>query len=166
MGGGIAMSFANAGFPVALLEADAQALERGEGVIRSNYQASVARGKLTQEEMDARLALIRPTLSYGDLADADLIIEAVFEDIGVKHKVFDQLDAVARSGAILATNTSYLEVCKIAEFTRRPQDVVGMRPVDIDAFTTAPEKTHLRGGLTPGSEKKSKKKLPSGRLLL
>jgi len=126
MGGGIAMSFANAGFPVALLEADAQALERGEGVIRSNYQASVARGKLTQEEMDARLALIRPTLSYGDLADADLIIEAVFEDIGVKHKVFDQLDAVARSGAILATNTSYLEVCKIAEFTRRPQDVVGM----------------------------------------
>jgi len=126
MGGGIAMSFANAGFPVVLLEADAQALERGMGVIRDNYAATVARGKLTQEEMNARFALIRPTLSYGDLADADLIIEAVFEDIEVKRKVFEQLDAVARPGAILATNTSYLEIGKIAEFTRRSQDVVGM----------------------------------------
>ena len=126
MGGGIAMCFANAGFPVVLLEADAPALERGMGVIRNNYAATVARGKLTQEEMNVRLALIRPTLSYGDLAAADLIIEAVFEDIEVKRKVFEQLDAVARPGAILATNTSYLEVSKIAEFTRRPQDVVGM----------------------------------------
>ena len=126
MGGGIAMCFANAGFPVVLLEADAPALERGMGVIRNNYAATVARGKLTQEEMNVRLALIRPTLSYGDLAAADLIIEAVFEDIEVKRKVFEQLDGVARPGAILATNTSYLEVSKIAEFTRRPQDVVGM----------------------------------------
>jgi 3-hydroxyacyl-CoA dehydrogenase len=126
MGGGIAMSFANAGFPVALLEADAQVLERGMGVIRNNYASAVARGKLLQSEMEARLGLIRPTLSYGDLTSADLIIEAVFEDIEVKRKVFEQLDAVARPGAILATNTSYLEVSTIAEFTRRPQDVVGM----------------------------------------
>jgi 3-hydroxyacyl-CoA dehydrogenase len=126
MGGGIAMCFANAGLPVVLLEADAQALERGLGGIRNNYAATVARGKLSQAEMDERLRLIRPTLSYGDFAAADLIIEAVFEDLEVKRKVFEQLDAAARPGAILATNTSYLEVSKIAEFTRRPQDVVGM----------------------------------------
>ena len=126
MGGGIAMCFANAGFAVHLLEADAQALERGLSVVRGNYAATLARGGLSQAAMDQRLGLIMPTLSYGDLAAADLIVEAVFEDLAVKRQVFEQLDAVARSGAILATNTSYLDVSAIAEFTRRPQDVVGM----------------------------------------
>jgi len=126
MGGGIAMCFVNAGLPVKLLEAEAQALERGIATIRNNYAATIARGGLSQGEMDARLRLISPTLSYGDLAAADLIIEAVFEDLDVKRRVFEQIDAVARPGAILATNTSYLDVSAIAEFTRRPQDVVGM----------------------------------------
>jgi len=126
MGGGIAMCFANAGIPVTLLEADAPALERGLNTIRKSYAATVARGGLAQAEMDRRLALIRPRLAYADVGDADLIVEAVFEDMGVKQEVFRQLDAVARPGAILATNTSYLDVAAIAEFTRRPQDVVGM----------------------------------------
>lgn len=126
MGGGIAMCFANAGFPVWLLEADAKALERGIGTIRKNYGATVKRGGLSEEEMDKRLCLIEPTMSYATLRDADLIVEAVFEDMGVKQQVFEQLDAVAKPGAILATNTSYLDVAAIAEFTRRPQDVVGM----------------------------------------
>ncbi len=126
MGGGIAMCFANAGFPVRLLEVDAQALERGLGFVRNNYAATAARGGLSQAEMDKRLSLISPTLSYADLAEVDLIVEAVFEDLDVKRKVFEQIDAVARPGAILATNTSYLDVSAIAEFTRRPQDVVGM----------------------------------------
>jgi 3-hydroxyacyl-CoA dehydrogenase len=126
MGGGIAMCFANAGIPVALLEAQAENLERGLQAIRRNYAGSVARGALTQDQMDERLALIRPTLAYQDLADADLIVEAVFEEIGVKEAVFRHLDQVAKPGAILATNTSYLDVGTIAEFTRRPQDVVGM----------------------------------------
>ena len=126
MGGGIAMCFASAGFPVRLVEADARALERGMTTIRGNYAATVARGGLSQADMDKRMTLIAPSLSFDDLADADLIIEAVFEDIEVKRKVFERIDAVARPGATLATNTSYLDVGAIAEFTRRPQDVVGM----------------------------------------
>jgi 3-hydroxyacyl-CoA dehydrogenase len=126
MGGGIAMCFANAGIPVRLLEAQAENLERGLDAIRRNYAATVARGRLTQTQVDERLALIRPTLAYQDLAHADLIVEAVFEDIAVKEQVFRRLDEVAKPGAILATNTSYLDVGTIAEFTRRPQDVVGM----------------------------------------
>jgi 3-hydroxyacyl-CoA dehydrogenase len=126
MGGGIAMCFANAGIPVTLLESQAEALQRGLETIRRNYAATVARGALAQGQMDQRLALIRPTLAYEDLAQADLIVEAVFEDIAVKEKVFGRLDQVAKSGAILATNTSYLDVGTIADFTRRPQDVVGM----------------------------------------
>src|SRR5437879_3127556 len=126
MGGGIAMCFANAGIPVRLLQAQAGKLAQGLEALSRNYWATVARGGLTQAQADERLALIRPTLAYQDLAHADLIVEAVFEDIAVKEQVFRQLDQVAKAGAILATNTSYLHVGTIAEFTRRPQDVVGM----------------------------------------
>ncbi|RQS06767.1 3-hydroxyacyl-CoA dehydrogenase [Burkholderia sp. Bp9002] len=126
MGGGIAMNFVNAGLPVTLLETKPDALERGLATIRKNYDAQVKKGKLTQEKLDARMALIAPTLSYDDLKDADLIIEAVFEELGVKEQVFRRLDEVAKPGAILASNTSTLDVNRIAAFTKRPQDVVGM----------------------------------------
>lgn len=126
MGGGIAMNFINAGLPVTLLETKQDALERGLATIRKNYDAQVKKGKLTQEKLDARLALITPTLSYDDLKEADLIVEAVFEELGVKEQVFRKLDEVAKPGAILASNTSTLDVDKIAAFTKRPQDVVGM----------------------------------------
>nr|WP_057925325.1 3-hydroxyacyl-CoA dehydrogenase NAD-binding domain-containing protein [Burkholderia ambifaria] len=126
MGGGIAMNFINAGLPVTLLETKQDALDRGLATIRKNYDAQVKKGKLTQQKLDARMALITPTLSYDDLKDADLIVEAVFEELGVKEQVFGQLDAVAKPGAILASNTSTLDVDKIAAFTKRPQDVVGM----------------------------------------
>ncbi|MGR3905519.1 3-hydroxyacyl-CoA dehydrogenase NAD-binding domain-containing protein [Burkholderia sp. SR8] len=126
MGGGIAMNFVNAGLPVTLLETKQEALDRGLATIRKNYDAQVKKGKLTQQKLDARMALITPTLSYDDLKDADLIVEAVFEELGVKEQVFGRLDAVAKPGAILASNTSTLDVDKIAAFTKRPQDVVGM----------------------------------------
>ncbi|KVN35577.1 3-hydroxyacyl-CoA dehydrogenase [Burkholderia pyrrocinia] len=126
MGGGIAMNFVNAGLPVTLLETKPDALERGLATIRKNYDAQVKKGKLTQEKLDARMALIAPTLSYDDLKDADLIVEAVFEELGVKEQVFRRLDEVAKPGAILASNTSTLDVNRIAAFTKRPQDVVGM----------------------------------------
>ncbi|RQS65374.1 3-hydroxyacyl-CoA dehydrogenase [Burkholderia sp. Bp8963] len=126
MGGGIAMNFVNAGLPVTLLETKQDALDRGLATIRKNYDAQVKKGKLTQEKLDARMALIAPTLSYDNLKDADLIIEAVFEELGVKEQVFGKLDEVAKPGAILASNTSTLDVNKIAAFTKRPQDVVGM----------------------------------------
>ncbi|AOI97790.1 3-hydroxyacyl-CoA dehydrogenase NAD-binding domain-containing protein [Burkholderia sp. LA-2-3-30-S1-D2] len=126
MGGGIAMNFVNAGLPVTLLETKQEALERGVATIRKNYDAQVKKGKLTQEKLDARMELITPTLSYDDLKDADLIVEAVFEELGVKEQVFRKLDEVAKPGAILASNTSTLDVDKIAAFTKRPQDVVGM----------------------------------------
>jgi 3-hydroxyacyl-CoA dehydrogenase len=126
MGGGIAMAFANAGFSVTLLEADAAALQRGLDSIRRNYAGSVQRGSLTEASMQERLARIAPTLEWAKLADADLIIEAVFEDFEVKRGVLERVDAVARPGAILATNTSYLDVARLAACTRRPADVIGM----------------------------------------
>ncbi|WP_186052772.1 3-hydroxyacyl-CoA dehydrogenase NAD-binding domain-containing protein [Burkholderia gladioli] len=126
MGGGITMNFLNAGLPVTLLETRQEALERGLATIRKNYEAQVKKGKLSEEKLEARMALISPTLSYEELKDADLIIEAVFEELGVKEQVFRKLDEVAKAGAILASNTSTLDVNKIAAFTRRPQDVVGM----------------------------------------
>ncbi|KDB06738.1 3-hydroxybutyryl-CoA epimerase [Burkholderia sp. lig30] len=126
MGGGIAMNFVNAGVPVTLLETRQDALDRGLATIRKNYDAQVKKAKLTQEKLDARIALIRPTLSWDDLGDADLIVEAVFEELGVKEQVFRHLDEVAKPGAILASNTSTLDVNRIAAFTKRPQDVVGM----------------------------------------
>ncbi len=126
MGGGITMNFLNAGVPVTLLETKQDALDRGLATIRKNYEAQVKKGKLTAEKLAARMALIRPTLTYDDLKQADLIIEAVFEELGVKEQVFKRLDEVAKPGAILASNTSTLDVDKIAAFTKRPQDVVGM----------------------------------------
>ncbi len=125
MGGGITMNFLGAGIPVALLEMKQEALDRGLATIRRNYEASARKGRLTAQQVEERMALLRPTLSYDDLKDADMVIEAVFEDIAVKEAVFRQLDEVMKPGAILASNTSTLDVNKIANFTRRPQDVVG-----------------------------------------
>ncbi len=126
MGGGIAMNFLNAGIPVKILEMKQEALDRGIATIRKNYEAQVKKGKLKQDKYDQRMALLSTTLDYADLKDADLIIEAVFEELGVKEQVFKKLDEVAKPGAILASNTSTLDVDKIAAFTKRPQDVVGM----------------------------------------
>ncbi|WP_027015351.1 3-hydroxyacyl-CoA dehydrogenase NAD-binding domain-containing protein [Comamonas composti] len=126
MGGGISMNFLNAGVPVTILETKQEALDRGVATIKKNYEAQVKKGKLKQEKYEERMALLSTTLAYEDLKNADLIIEAVFEEIGVKEAVFTQLDAVAKPGAILASNTSTLDVDKIASFTKRPQDVVGM----------------------------------------
>jgi 3-hydroxyacyl-CoA dehydrogenase len=126
MGGGISMSLLNAGIPVTLIEAKSEALERGVNAIRANYQASVRKGKLSADEEQRRLALLRHSLDFQDLRDADLVIEAVFEEYGVKEKVFKQLDALCRPGAILATNTSTLDLDRIAALTSRPQDVVGL----------------------------------------
>ncbi len=125
MGGGIAMNFASAGIPVTVLEVSAQALEKGLAVIRKNYQGNVKKGRITAAQLEERMGLIRPTTSYPDLAQADIVVEAVFEDMPVKEKVFKQLDEVMKPGAILATNTSTLDVNRIANFTRRPQDVIG-----------------------------------------
>jgi 3-hydroxyacyl-CoA dehydrogenase len=126
MGGGISMNFLNAGIPVTILEMKQEALDRGVGVMRGNYEAQVKKGKLKQDKLDQRMGLLSTTLSYDDIGDADLVIEAVFEDLGVKEAVFKELDRVMKPGAILASNTSTLDVNKIASFTKRPQDVVGM----------------------------------------
>lgn len=126
MGGGIAMNFLNAGVPVVMLEMKQEALDKGIGIMRKNYEAQVKKGKLKQDKLDARMALLSTTLKYDELKDADLVIEAVFEDLGVKEQVFKTLDEVMKPGAILASNTSTLDVNKIAAFTKRPQDVIGM----------------------------------------
>jgi 3-hydroxyacyl-CoA dehydrogenase len=125
MGGGIAMNFLNAGIPVLMLEMKQEALDKGVGIIRKNYDAQVKKGKLKQDKLDARMALLSTTLNYADLKDADMVIEAVFEDMGVKEAVFKTLDEVMKPGAILASNTSTLDVDQIAAFTKRPQDVIG-----------------------------------------
>ena len=126
MGGGIAMNFANAGIAVSLLEADAAALERGLAVVRGNYAAAVKKGRMSAETLESRMALIRPTTDYADLADADLVIEAVFETMAVKHQVFAALDHAVKPGAILASNTSYLSIDEIAGATSRPGQVLGL----------------------------------------
>ncbi len=126
MGGGIAMNLLNAGLPVKLLETKQEALDRGMATIQKNYEAQVKKGKLKEDKYAQRMALLSTTLSYNDLKDADLVIEAVFEEMGVKEAVFKQLDAVMKPGAVLASNTSTLDVNAIAHFTQRPQDVVGM----------------------------------------
>lgn len=126
MGGGIAMNFANAGIPVYLLEVQEEALQRGLALIRKNYEASAKKGRMSTEQVEQRMALIRPTLSYDELKDVDLAIEAVFENMDVKRQVFSELDRVCKPGAILATNTSTLDIDQIASFTQRPQDVIGM----------------------------------------
>ena len=126
MGGGIAMCFLSAGMPVALLETDAAALDKGVARIRDTYEASARKGRLAHDKVGQAMSLLKPTLIYDDLADADLVIEAVFEDMPIKREVFARLDEVVKAGAILATNTSTLDVDAIADATRRPQDVVGM----------------------------------------
>jgi 3-hydroxyacyl-CoA dehydrogenase len=125
MGGGIAMSLANMGIPVTLIDSSAQGLERGLARVKDNYTTTVKRGKLSPAEMEQRLALITGTLQMADVKDADMVIEAVFEDMGLKQDIFRQLDTLAKPGAILATNTSGLDVDAIAAVTSRPQDVVG-----------------------------------------
>jgi len=126
MGGGIAMNFLNAGIPVTLLEMKQEALDRGVGVIRKNYESTASKGKLTQEQLQQRMGLLKPTLSYEDLGQADLIIEAVFETMAIKKEVFGKLDQAAKPGAILASNTSYLSIDEIANSISRPSDVLGM----------------------------------------
>ena len=125
MGGGIAMNFANAGIPVTVLEMKQEALDKGLATVRRNYENTMKKGKLTQAKFDERVGLIKGTLSYDDIRNADIVIEAVFEEMGVKEKVFNKLDEVMKPGAILASNTSTLDVNKIAAFTKRPQDVIG-----------------------------------------
>ncbi len=126
MGGGISMNFLNAGIPVTILEMKQEALDRGVATIRKNYEAQVAKGKLKQDKYEQRMALLKTTLSYDELGQADLVIEAVFEELGVKEAVFKELDRVMKPGAILASNTSTLDVNRIAAFTQRAQDVVGL----------------------------------------
>ena len=126
MGGGISMNFLNAGIPVKILEMKQEALDKGIAIIEKNYQSQVKKGKLKEDKLAERLALLSTTLNYEDLHDADLVIEAVFEDMGVKETVFKKLDEVMKPGAILASNTSTLDVNGIAHFTKRPQDVVGL----------------------------------------
>ena len=126
MGGGIAMNFLNIGLPVVMLEMKQEALDRGVATIRRNYENTMKKGRLTAEQVEQRMGLLSTTLSYDDLAQADLIIEAVFEEMGVKKAVFTELDRVAKPGAILASNTSTLDVDQIADFTKRPEDVIGL----------------------------------------
>lgn len=126
MGGGISMNFLNAGIPVKILEMKQEALDKGIAIIEKNYQAQVQKGKLKEDKLAERLALLSTTLNFEDLKDADLVIEAVFEDMGVKETVFKKLDEVMKPDAILASNTSTLDVNAIAHFTKRPQDVVGL----------------------------------------
>ncbi|MHB8283698.1 MAG: 3-hydroxyacyl-CoA dehydrogenase, partial [Caulobacteraceae bacterium] len=126
MGGGIAMNFLNAGVPVVIVEAKAEALERGAATIRKNYEATAKKGRLTPEAVETRMGLLTAQMDFAALADCDLIIEAVFEEMAVKKAVFAQIDAIAKPGAILATNTSYLNVDEIASATGRLDHVLGL----------------------------------------
>ncbi|MFO0351342.1 MAG: 3-hydroxyacyl-CoA dehydrogenase NAD-binding domain-containing protein [Alphaproteobacteria bacterium] len=125
MGGGIAMNFLNAGIPVTIVEQKQEALDRGLAVIRKNYETTAKRGRLTMEDVEKRMAMLTGSLSLDDLADRDLVVEAVFEDMGIKKDVFGKLDRIVKQGAILATNTSYLNVDEIASATKRPESVIG-----------------------------------------
>ena len=126
MGGGIAMNFLSAGIPVTIVEMEQGALERGTGLVRKNYDATAAKGRLSTAQVDKAMGLLNPTLDFEALADCDLIIEAVYENLDVKKDVFSRLDKIAKPGAILASNTSYLDVNEIARSTSRPGDVLGM----------------------------------------
>jgi len=126
MGGGISMNFLSAGIPVTIVEMAQEALDRGTGVIRKNYEASAAKGRLKPEQVEAAMGALNPTLEFGALAECDLIIEAVYENMDVKKEIFGKLDKIARPGAILASNTSYLNIDEIAASTSRPEDVLGM----------------------------------------
>ncbi|MDP9084069.1 MAG: 3-hydroxyacyl-CoA dehydrogenase NAD-binding domain-containing protein [Pseudomonadota bacterium] len=126
MGGGIAMNFANAGIPVTVLETTQQALDNGLAIVKKNYDSTLKKGRLTQDEFGKRLRAIKGTLDYADIRDADIVIEAVFEDLDVKKQVFETLDRIMKPGAILASNTSTLDLNRIADFTHRSEDVVGL----------------------------------------
>ncbi|ULO21929.1 3-hydroxyacyl-CoA dehydrogenase [Sulfitobacter sp. CB2047] len=126
MGGGIAMNFATAGIPVTIVETTQEALDRGLKVVRGNYQRSADKGRFPQEEVEARMDRFDGKLELAALADCDLVIEAVFEDMELKRKIFTELDRVMKPGAILATNTSALNIDEIAAMTKRPEDVIGL----------------------------------------
>ncbi|PHR62242.1 MAG: 3-hydroxyacyl-CoA dehydrogenase [Robiginitomaculum sp.] len=126
MGGGIAMNFLNIGLPVVIMDMSQTALERGRVTIRKNYENSLRRGKITERQIDDRMALLSGTIELSDMADCDLVIEAVFENLEIKKSIFTQLDGIAKPGAILATNTSYLNVDEIAAVTNRPEYVIGL----------------------------------------
>ncbi|MBT8100411.1 MAG: 3-hydroxyacyl-CoA dehydrogenase family protein [Gammaproteobacteria bacterium] len=126
MGGGISMNFANAGIPVALLEMNQEALDKGLGVIRKNYEASAKKGRMTDAQVEERMALLQGTTDYSDLADADLVIEAVFENMDIKKEVFSTLSDTVRPDAILASNTSYLNIDDIAKVVKNPERMLGM----------------------------------------
>ena len=126
MGGGISMNFLAKGIPVTIVEMQQEALDRGVGVIRKNYDASAAKGRFKPEQVEQMMGILTPTLSLDDLADCDLIIEAVYENMDVKKDIFGKLDTIAKPGAILASNTSYLDIDEIATATSRPGDVLGM----------------------------------------
>lgn len=126
MGGGISMNFLSAGIPVTIVEMAQEALDRGTGVIRKNYEATAAKGRMTAEQVEGAMGLLKPSLDFDDLAECDLIIEAVYESMDVKKDVFGRLDKIAKPGAILASNTSYLNIDEIAAVTSRPQDVLGL----------------------------------------
>jgi 3-hydroxyacyl-CoA dehydrogenase len=125
MGGGIAMNFANAGIPVLMKETDQAALDRGLNTIRKNYANSVQKGRFTQQQMDERMALIKPTLSYDGFESVDMVVEAVFEGMALKKQVFGDLDKICKKGAVLASNTSTLSIDEIASATSRPESVIG-----------------------------------------
>ncbi len=126
MGGGISMNFLSAGIPVTIVETDQSALDRGVGTMRKNYEATAAKGRMSAEQVEAAMGLLTPTLDMEQLADCDLIIEAVFENMDVKKEIFAKLDRIAKPGAILASNTSYLDIDEIASTTSRPNDVLGL----------------------------------------
>ncbi len=126
MGGGIAMNFLSAGLPVTIVETSKEALDRGVSIMRRNYENTARKGRLTMEAVESRMARLTPTLDFGALAQADLVIEAVYENMDLKKCVFEQLDMIAKPGAILASNTSYLDIDAIAAMTKRPEDVLGM----------------------------------------
>ena len=126
MGGGIAMNFANVGIPVTIVEVKQEALDKGLGIIRKNYENSAKKGRISQQQVEERMALITGSLTYDDFKEVDLVIEAVFENMAIKKEIFAKLDAVCKPGAILASNTSTLDIDEIASATGRPEDVVGM----------------------------------------
>ena len=126
MGGGIAMNFLTAGIKVVMVEAKKDALDRGTGVMRKNYEATAAKGRMREEDAEAAMGRLTPSMDFADLSDCDLVIEAVFEEMAVKKQIFAKLDPIAKPGAILASNTSYLDIDEIAAVTKRPGDVLGM----------------------------------------
>src|SRR2546426_24801 len=147
MGGGIAMNFANVGIPVTVVEVAREALERGLGVVRRNYEATAAKGRLTKDDVDKRMGLIQGTVDFGAVADADLIIEAVFEEMPLKKEVFARLDKIAKPDAVLATNTSTLDVNEIGSATPRPQSGIGM-PFFTPPHAIAPPQNRPRAKTT------------------